>query len=164
MSTYPPITAGTALTSVLLKAMLGQSAIKGSSQSVTSSTTLVNDAALVLALPANSTWKFTLDLLYQANTTANLKFGWTVPSGCTLAAGVNFADTTLVARLGQMNQSTVQPVGGNGATTPLSALVSGTIVVSSTAGNLQLQWAQNTSNATAASVLAGSDLTATRFA
>ena len=67
-------------------------------------------------------------------------------------------------RVNPPDASTVQAMGGNGATTPLGALVSGTVITGATAGNLQLQWAQNTSNATAASVLAGSALTAWRFA
>jgi hypothetical protein len=72
--------------------------------------------------------------------------------------------TALVVQYGTVALGTAEAFGTNGTTTLMAAELSFTLVTSSTAGNLQLQWAQNTSNATATTVKAGSVLTALRLA
>jgi hypothetical protein len=48
----------------------------------------------------------------------------------------------------------------NGTGNPLWAQVTATLITSSTAGNLVLNWAQNTSSATATTLMTGSSMQA----
>lgn len=167
MSTYPSIVAGQALTSALLQSMLPQHAYRSSDgTAIVSNTTLANEPVLVLSLPANSTWRFTLDILYKGNTagSGDLKIGWSVPSGCTIRARTEFADTSLVARFGYITEALTQAMGSNGTSNPLGAGISGQIFMSSSGGNVNLKVAQNTSNATGTTILTGSGFTAWREA
>ena len=100
-----------------------------------------------------------LNFVGAAIGTADLKIAWTFPSGLTLSAQPFYIDTSGGTRIAvQQIQTSVLAAGTAGAGNNTSMSLRGTVVVSSTAGNLQLQWAQNTSNATATSVLAGSVL------
>lgn len=169
MSTYPQIVAGMALTSALLQAMLPQEVRKPSDQSIASNNTvLVNDTALVLPLAASATYKFELIVLYKGNTagSGDLQLGWTVPSGCAIAAVTGGVNASLGAVWGFMTATTVNPsiFGTNGTASPLGLVVSGTAVTSTSGGNMQLQWMQGHSNATATTVMAGSSLIARRIA
>lgn len=166
MGTYPQILAGMALTSALLQSMLPQQVLKASSQSVTSSTTLVNDTVLVLPVSANATYRFELEILYNGNSagSSDLKFGWLLPSGASMNWGAAGQGTGLGPFFPVGTASSTFAYGTNGTGNPLSLTASGTLVTSSFGGNLQLQWAQNTSNATATTVQAGSILIARRIA
>lgn len=167
MSTYPPIVAGMALTSAVLQAMLPQHAWRTSDgTAIVSNTTLANEPVLVLALPANSTWRFTLDILYKGNTagSGDLKIGWSVPSGCTIRARTAFADPTLAGRFGYITEALTQSMGTNGTSNPLGAVIAGQIFMSATAGSVNLKVAQNTSNATGTTILTGSGFSAWREA
>jgi|SRR6185437_10250034 len=159
------VAAGSRILASDIQALQVPYARKTSDQSVTSSTTLVNDTQLVVAVSASNAYKFDLVLLYKgaAAGTGDLKFAWSVPAGATVVSHLLFADTGLVARLNYQTATTSPPMGTNGTGNPLSLRCTGTIVVSSTPGSLQLQWAQNTSNATATTVLTGSSLTLTNI-
>jgi hypothetical protein len=167
MSQYPVINAGTTPTVAVLQAMLPQHAWRSSDgTAIVSNTTLANEPVLVLALPASSTWRFTLDILYKGNTagSGDLKIGWSVPSGCTIRARTAFADTSLVARFGYLTEALTQAFGSNGTGSPLGAVVAGQIFMSSTGGSVNLKVAQNTSNATGTTILTGSGFSAWREA
>src|SRR5262245_32334636 len=64
----------------------GQYANKTSDQSVTSSTTLVNDSTLVVALAANSTYWVNLEIKYEGGTngSSDMKLQLNIPAGATL--------------------------------------------------------------------------------
>lgn len=136
---------------------LGIYAYKGSDQSVTSSTTLVNDNALAVALTANTTYKVELLLFYTGGTagSSDIKWDFTVPSGAVLSPVRELGLTT-----GLAVQYLTVPAGGafgsNGTGNKMAAEIACTIAVSSTPGLLQFQFAQNTSSATATTVKAGS--------
>lgn len=167
MSTYPVINAGTTPTAAVLQAMLPQNAWRSSDgTAIVSNTTLANEPVLFLTLPVNSTWRFTLDILYKGNTagSGDLKIGWSVPSGCAIRARTEFADTGLVARFGYITEALTQAMGTNGTSNPLGAGVSGQIFMSGTAGAVNLKVAQNTSNATGTTILTGSGFSAWREA
>jgi len=141
-------------------------AIKSVDETVTSSAVLQNDDALVVALLANSVYWVDLLLVIDAGGTPDIQIGFTGPSGTTLAlaahsiqtGGATDGDTKLVV----VNAlSTGFPFGGLGAGVISGLLASGRVSVGGTPGNLQLQWAQNVSNATATIVKAGSVLRAT---
>jgi hypothetical protein len=125
---------------------------KTADETVTSSTTLQNDDHLVFAVDANSVYSIEMVLIVSAgNTTADYKFAWTFPSGTTMFWG-------MVSEGGTMWQAGNHLTGpaalGTEATTITASsdniitgkLFKGVVIVSSTAGNMQLQWAQNTSD------------------
>lgn len=144
--------------------MLGSvplSAVKSATQSVTSSTVPVNDTALVLPMAANATYIFDLIVIYTGGPTgaSDLSLGGNLPPGSTsspfwwlgpnLANGFQFGTNASLPGL--------LPFGTNGAV-PQVLTMHGSVTTGATAGNLQLQWAQNTSNATPTNVLPGSVL------
>jgi hypothetical protein len=136
-------------------------AVKGSDQSVTSSTTLVNDTALLLSLAANATYYFRLDLQIVANDTAQFKSQFTGPAGASMAASMLGFNTG--ATFGMTTRSlaaTVVFTGNAAAVVPFFWW--GNVTTVGTAGSFQYQWAQNTSNGTACTVKAGSQLLAWR--
>lgn len=138
---------------------------KTATESVTSSTVLQDDDALLFAVAANEVWIFEMFLVVFGDTTGDIKFAITVPAGATLLWGQFALDTGANNRLGNLN---AQAVGVSGtANLPLEAgnvisavLLKGTVVNGATAGNVVLQWAQAVSNAVATEVRANSYLIA----
>jgi hypothetical protein len=126
--------------------------VKPSDQSVTSSIVLVNDIDLVLALGASTRYLLTAFLVYEGGTqgSSDMKFSFTTPAGATLRY-MAYCQTTAGAFAGAAVRAATSVIscGSTGAGNSLGVMISGTIAVSTTAGNLQLQWAQNSSSATA---------------
>lgn len=140
--------------------------VKPSDQSLTSTTTMVNDTALVLPVDANATYDIHGFLLYEGGVqnSSDMKIQWTFPAGLTMYYQLVGIDTGGVIRSATHTQATVPTIGSNGAGTRIVQSVNGTVIVSSTAGNLQLQWAQNTSSGTATIMHAMSHLQLHRIA
>jgi hypothetical protein len=133
---------------------------KPNDETVTSSTTLQNDDDFLFSIAANETWKGIMTLSLAANSSGGFKCDFTVPSGCTGTMrgwGAN--------ALSSNNVSIATGLGntGNAGGNSLSA-ISFTITNSSTAGTVQLRWAQNASNASGTIMSGGSVLQATRTA
>ena len=133
---------------------------KSADQTVTSSTTLVNDSQLKFAVAANETWIFQAWLYtYAADGTPDIKVTFTGPSGST----VFWSSSQVIFNAAA---ATTLTVVAPGATTGdlfvdsnLRAIqLYGTILNGGTAGDVQLQWAQNTSSANGTSVKAGSSI------
>jgi hypothetical protein len=106
---------------------------------------------LILSSAANAAGDFNMDFAFPAN--AVVHWGGIGPNN-TITSG-SFIGGEFQA---QSNQ-TVSPTGATpyGATTvPNTVLLSGYIAVGATAGSLTLQWAQQTSNANATTLLIGS--------
>jgi hypothetical protein len=172
----PDFTAGRPPTAAELQFLVPLFVRKTSNQSVTSSTTLVNDSALVLPMLASVTYELTAQLFYIGNDTGDIKVTFTQPTGSTLSwgpIGASQAAVTGSATAGTgewwgtnvnttASPTTSMPMGGS--TSDLHMVIRGIVVVSATAGNLQLQWAQNTSNGTATTVKAGSWMSLRRVA
>jgi hypothetical protein len=147
---------------------------KTADESVTSSTTLQNDNELLLAVSANCTYAFRVWLLATDATDVNgdIKFAFTFPTGAvchfsgrgphTLLASGAFGDGEYIGRNTATSGSTVASYGLS--TSVIGIEITGLLIVSSTAGNLQLQWAQNASDANATTVQAGSFMTLDRVA
>jgi hypothetical protein len=125
--------------------------VKPLAQSVTSSTTMVNDNDLVLPVAASVTYEFRCFLNFTAATGGDLKWTWAVPAGAVLFYQTlhNEGGTTGLSNstIAYSNGNTIQAAGGGGIVEAVR--MDGTLVTSSTAGTLQLQWAQNTSSGTA---------------
>jgi hypothetical protein len=133
---------------------------KSSDQTVTSSTTLVNDSQLLFAVAANETYIFQAWLYtFAADGTPDIKVTFTGPAGSTVFWS---SSQVIFNAAGSTTLTVVAP----GATTAdlfvdsnLRAIqLYGTILNGGTAGNLQFQFAQNTSSANGTSVKAGSSI------
>jgi hypothetical protein len=136
--------------------------IKTSDETVTNNT-LQDDNELFLAMAANETWYFTLSIGHIGNATADFKYSITVPTGATLRWGCTGA---LVDQAGVLTECQSITTSGSlgarisGATTDRHFMAFGVVVNGSTAGNLQFQWAQDTTTAVDTKVLTNSYLEA----
>lgn len=133
---------------------------KTADETVTSSTTLQNDNEISFSIGASETWKGHMMLKLTANASAGFKFDFTLPSGATgNMTGVGGSAFGFSRR---------SVTGGYGNTTTFTNntvyLLSFTIINSTTAGTVQMRFAQNASDAAATTVMAGTLLQATRTA
>lgn len=144
------------------------------SSSLTSSTTLANDSTLLWAVAANETWYFEAKLIFNAaNATMDAKVGWSVPTSCTMKWAPSSDHQGTVADFGRWG------VTATGVAAPLIESSSqatasfaadffvgyeGWVFNGANAGNVTLQWAQNTSDAGALKLLKGSLLFLWRIA
>ncbi len=134
---------------------------KTSDETVNNSTTLQNDDALFVAVEANAVYDFLIAIHHNSGGTPDIKFGWTVPASTTMVWGgfiVNTAGAFTVAA--NLSQTSVVSIGGTGSDS--FQAFQGVVVTSGTAGTLQLQWAQDTLNASNTIVRAGSYLALSR--
>src|SRR6202035_5965773 len=96
---------------------------------------------------------------YEGGTqgSSDIKVTWAVPASATMRWAPASKDVTGAASVGaSLDQTQTLIAGTNNATIHRSIVIQGSIVTSTTAGNLQLRWAQNSSSATATIVHAGS--------
>jgi len=138
---------------------------KTADESVVSSTVQQNDDVLFFAVAANEIWRFELMLI----TTGTFDFAgqMTFPSGRIdgSAIATSGAGTIALTNLGSNSSPSLQWVARCDSTTvPRTHSVYGIFANGGSAGNLQLQWAQGTSGATATIVKANSTLWAVRLA
>lgn len=142
---------------------------KSTDQSVTNSTTLANDNTLFFTPAINTTWKVCWDLFYSATAAQDGKIALTFPTGATCPwgyqgyesggtfSGIAF-DTTVAS-------GTSFAIAGTGAGNSLVCRIVATVTMSTTAGNVRLQFAQNSAlAATSMTVRAGSTMTYQRIA
>lgn len=123
--------------------------IKGADESVASSLTPQFDDALFLAVAANTQWLFKCVLNYEGNThgSGDIRWLWNVPTGATLRYFASYTHNTL-ANTAMLTGSTVGSADTTGTGNLMGIQMDGTLIVGSTAGNIALEWAQFTSNAT----------------
>ena len=170
MSVYPQIPAGRRITDALLESMIYDEVAKSTTESVTNSTTYQDDNELFLPAVANATYRFDLLLLHSSSNAGRFKMQLTAPAGSTVAWGVigvasSVTSSNPVTDVSMPSRTLTDILGlGGGNLTGTTALVHGVLTTSSTAGNLMLQWAQNTSDAGATQVRAGSSLRMKRIA
>lgn len=143
-------------------------AIKTSTESVTSSVTVQNDDQLVVALAANSSYHVQASILYDGATAGDIRIAWTGPSGATIngqLTGNPFNNTgfTDCRILPYTAFAAEEQFGALGTGTTSVVFFNGLVAIGSTAGNLQLQWAQGTSSGTATRVFGASFVTARRI-
>lgn len=142
---------------------------KVADETVTSSTALQDDDELLFAIGASETWVMFAYLFVDGNTAGDLVVSLTGPAGATGAVGAIGTGTTQTTFENSAfnNQAgafgATLPIGTVGAGNKTLAFVVGSIVNSTTPGNVTLQWAQKVSSATATTVFAGSFLVATRI-
>lgn len=157
MATYPTFAAGQRLTAGLLTASQWQTIIKTSDQT-SASTTLINATDMTVPLVANATYIVNLTACYGASTTADIKINWAVPTGTslqryTLGATVGTTDTTATTVVMRRRSSTNATPGGDGTGNFVTYMEQIIARTASTAGSLQLQFAQNTTDSANATIL-----------
>jgi hypothetical protein len=151
MTTPFPLSAGSRVTATFLNEIQPLIAIKTSDQDIASSTTLTADTALFAAVLADTNYLFDCFLNYEGGTegSSDIKWNWLVPASAKLRYQAFNVSTSGNVGGGPVNtDSTVVVAGTNGAGVLMGVRMTGTLFVSSTAGNIQLQWAQNTSDST----------------
>lgn len=128
--------------------------VKASAEIVNNSATLQDDNELLLAVGALELWYFDVMILFDSSAVADIKVGFSGPSGSTITWGRTSLETTLLTE----SNSRTDP--GAGVGTQVGRQYSGFIKVSTTAGNLQFRWSQNTAEVSNTTVQAGSILLA----
>jgi hypothetical protein len=161
--------AGGKLRAAVLQALVGEvravEAIKAVDESLTANTTLQDDDELQLAVEANATYSFTMQLRYDATTTSDIKTQFSLPTGGTMFYAMQgIAAATSVYNGFDLNETSVPIFEGGGAGTVRVVSAGGHIVTLSSAGTAKLKWAQSTSGGTATIVKAGSSFVIRRIA
>jgi hypothetical protein len=146
-------------------------AYKPVSESGPNSNVPQDDDALLLQLLADAVYFFVCVIGYTGNATGtgDIKVGFTVPSGAVMGytlQGMTGASGSQVATNGWWETAaSLTTLDSNGASSPVSAVMKGTIATAATPGPLQLIWAQHSATSTVATtVLAGSALLAWQVA
>jgi hypothetical protein len=130
-------------------------AVKSGTQTVNGSDVLTNATGMSVSVEANAVYLMDFALYYNSGTTPDIKFGITVPSGATGTwGGVGYDFSSTLLSFGPINITTALGFGGLAA--DRAAMITGELTVSSTAGTVQLQFAQSTSNASNTNLLGGS--------
>lgn len=128
------------------------SLVKQSTETVNNSDTLQNDNDFFVALEANKSYSFDMMLFLVSGGTPDFKYAFTVPTGATIRINdirwePDFPYDTLDGTVAD-----VIPTNGN----TQSVQVTGHIDVAGTAGDVQMQWAQNFAEVSNTQLLAGS--------
>lgn len=165
---YPNILSGQDLTADILNAGLPYTVWKTGNTTRTSNTTLADDPDLILALVANASYSFDmfLPVTGAAIGTGDIKVAvnYSGTSGGGTWEGFGMATTAVTSyhSAGQSLGVNAQAYGINGLS--FGALRISGMIFTTTSGNLSLQWAQQTSNATGTNLRVGSYLRVFRVA
>jgi hypothetical protein len=158
-----PNFSGIDLTGQILNDRFGVTKYKTADEPVASSTTFQNDDQLSgFTVLANAVYELLLVTTYQASVAGAMKQRFVIPAGASIENWFflyNPGTTTLSS--GTPGDGQVTGVAGTAANVPW--VIAGTLMMGSTAGTLDWQWAQNASNATATIVRKGSRLTLRRI-
>src|SRR5438445_343567 len=150
-----PWAAGNQLTATDLNAAIDRVRCKRqtASQTVNNSITLVNSNDLIFAVKANTKYMMDSLIIYDSNITADFKIKFSVPSGTSVRVSPWCNNTGTDTITGALSHDAIDAdnfaAGGVGAGTMITMRPSARITVGSTAGNMVVQFAQNTANITA---------------
>ena len=132
---------------------------KRASETINNTTTIQNDDELVIAVAANTDYIMSMVLYFLSATTAVAGIDWafSLPSGAAGAATDVSNDSSGDANA--LTNIVTERIAAQENSTVLGAYhYVGHITVGETAGNAQLQWAQNTGVAENTTLIAGSSL------
>jgi hypothetical protein len=135
---------------------------KSADETVNNSSTFQNDDHLSFAIGANEAWSFSLMFSYRTGVTPRLKYRIESPSGATTRTYSNYYLDVFHDSSG--NYDEVLLAGTAISDTDKGEVATGFVRNGSTAGNVTLQWAQNTAHESDTKVLQGSYLIAERLA
>lgn len=139
-------------------------AFAGDDSSTISSTAFVDVDGLLVPLEADSVYAIDGWISYDSNAASDLKVQLLVPSGATGSWGLFALSTTSSGSVGtvQANRASVGAGnaltggGSNSFSAEMNALFRGYVETAATAGDLQVQFAQNSSQASLTTVGAAS--------
>ena len=148
---------------------------KTADETVNNSNTLQNDDHLLIAIGANEVWLVELFLLQQSvSVNSDFKMGWSYPTGCSIKWGsdqVNIGGARVHPWLSVESSNIPEAIKieTDSLSVGTSNLIQGIrvtaiVINGATAGNLNLQWAQNTATAEDTKVLTNSCLIAFKLA
>lgn len=135
---------------------------KSGDESVTSSTTSQNDDHLVINVGANETWVVQYDIFLTVGASTNLKWKFSVPSGASASAHIKQANSGNGVDISDATSDTTTTTSSASGTNHAHYQIFAKVTSSSTAGAVQLQWAQGTSSGTALTLKSRSKLVAVR--
>lgn len=148
---------------------------KTSDTSRSNTATLANDPDLLITPPVSTVWAIQGVLIIEGGSVGDMKIAFSFPTGATLTWGLidnptgittpYTSNTVFTGAFGSATSgSSFFSAGLIGAGSQFYTPVGGLLTMGSTAGNLTVQWAQNTSDGTAATMKAGSWLMGWRLA
>ncbi|MFD5697435.1 hypothetical protein [Streptomyces lasiicapitis] len=168
---YPIPLAGQRLTAALLRSMQPQTVRKTADESRAATTTFADDTHLVFAAEAGAVYTMVGWIKYFTDPTPDIKLQFAVPSQCLgewawlmPGSGSGAAGTGGYSIRTETNDVASFRTGYGTSDSVHFTPVSGLFRMSTTAGNIALQWAQNTSNAAATILYTDSWLTYQRIA
>lgn len=133
------------------------SVLKTTDESVASSTTLQDDDELFLTLEANGVYEFEALLIITSDVTPDFKYLWNEADG-TFDFTQTLWETGAAVSQDSINEISAALAVIVTGTTENFILIKGIIIAAGAGGTLQLQWAQNTSDAGSTVVKANSYL------
>lgn len=121
---------------------------KTADETLATSTTFQDDNHLFFSVAANEIWAFELELLFSTPVAADFKMQWTSPAGATGNWWGFWNDNggptvNYITRRSLAGTFALDTANGDG-----NLAIRGAVVNSTTAGTLQLQWAQNAASGT----------------
>lgn len=142
-------------------ARVTSAAYKTTAETVNNSAAFQNDDVLFLAMAANKRYRFEASVLYTSPAAPDFKFQFTFPAGATARFTLLAIPAGGTINAFWRDQNSGGVLEGTGS--PAVAYMVGTWVTAGAAGNLQLQWAQNTATAVNTQVLDGSFMSLTEI-
>lgn len=144
--------------------------IKSNDTTVTSSTTMADDPHLFIPVQAGTDYWMQMIIIYNASSAADIKIGFSAPSGSTLdwvsdslsgsiAAGSGAVD--VISRTAQGLTNTPSPGGAEqpaGTRVDAVSVPKGLLRVGASSGTFRFRWAQGTAGSPGSIIRAGSVL------
>ena len=130
-------------------------AIKAADETVNNSTVLQNDDELTLAVEANTLYLLNIILVTNSGATPDFKFKITLPAGATMYGRVEDPSPGVGFSPQQFTEATAS-VAFAGTGSAYVTFIKAGVIIAGTAGNVTLQWAQNTAEVSDTKVLTGS--------
>jgi hypothetical protein len=170
MAVYPNLYAGMRADADLLTSMLPIHAAKSVDTPRASTTTIIADPELQVAVEANADYMFEMMIRYSGLNTADMSVIIAGPSGSSGVWGGNFISPLSETSAEGTKSSIRTPIGSQrdiaciSTSTSMIIMISGRLKTAATAGTFSFNWAQQTSNATSTVVSADSWLMLKRIA
>lgn len=131
-------------------------ALKSADETVNNSAALQNDNHLFLSVAASTNYEMMLRLIVNSGTTPDIKVDFTYPTGATATFQQQMLEpgSSTAGLQGPYVQTDVLAMGTTGSNQII--FITGLWFISTTAGTLQVRWAQNTATASNSIVRANS--------
>lgn len=153
---FPVWTPATIITAQRLTDQQWHTVRQGADQIVNGSTTFVN-TSIIIPLVANAIYRYHLMMNWLGSAAGDIKFDWSVPAGASMnrfgggpgtdATTGGTAQNFSTSSWRRMNNTNGHSLSGAGLGVNAAGYDFGEIIVSATAGNATLRFAQNTSDA-----------------